>query len=616
MQRGILHFQTLIILLSFTLRSTRAFFQGRGSLLCHSRRSFVPITSNPFLSSPSFLPSTMDDSFTHAVNRRMTALNSSKQKQQQQESNSKFQTNYKSKELKRLSQIMNLTVPQLKEALHKRRTKLDDTSEKAQYVDWLLTEEDKRKGSFDKVDVVPTQARKQQRVRPIKPTRSSKEEPEIQPPQDLKIQNSNAIQDKSLLSHTSFAQHESIHPLTRKALSQVLGLEYMTEIQSKTFTPALEGKDVLGRARTGTGKTVAFLLPALERLLAQPFKGERIGLLVVSPTRELASQIGDQAEKLLKFHKGRKVQVMYGGTKMHRDINSLNKKLPMILVATPGRLLDHLENTKLNGISFGRDVMKQTSILVLDETDRLLDMGFRREITKIMSYLARQEKRQTLLFSATVPAELKKIMSDNMRKDYIEVDCISDGGNIDAKGDGGAQHTNTMVEQSYVILPSFNRYVVSVVEIIHSMIADKTQNHKLVVFFPTARLVGYFAEFFNIGLGMEVIELHSRKSQSYRNTASDKFRNAKSAILFTSDVSARGVDYPDVTGVIQVSVLSFIKMIVIDLILIVKTFFEFSLVYLRIENSIFTVWEGQEELEKLEKDYWFWHLLSRNFLTN
>ena len=114
------------------------------------------------------------------------------------------------------------------------------------------------------------------------------------------------------------------------------------------------------------------------------------------------------------------------------------------------------------------------------------------------------------------------------------------------------------LEQSYVLLPSMHRYVVSVVEIIQSITRDETQDHKLVVFFPTARLVGYFAEFFNIGLDMEVIELHSRKSQSYRNTASDKFRQAKSAILFTSDVSARGVDYPDVTGVIQVSVYPFV----------------------------------------------------------
>jgi len=181
--------------------------------------------------------------------------------------------------------------------------------------------------------------------------------------------------------------------------------------------------------------------------------------------------------------------------------------------------------------------------LVLDETDRLLDMGFRREIKKIMMFLPRIEHRQTLLFSATVPPELKEVMSENMKKDFIEVDCIHD----DAMSGG---HTNDQVDQSHVILPDMDRYVTSVLEIV-KVIMDSTESPKIVAFFPAARLVGFFADFFNTGLGIEVIELHSRKSQAYRNKASDKFRKAKSAILFTSDVSARGVDYPDVTNVLQ-----------------------------------------------------------------
>jgi ATP-dependent RNA helicase MSS116 len=558
----------------------------------------------------------MDDPFTHAVHRRMTALFQSKQDEAQAPAASKFDTKNRSKELKRLSLAMKLTVPQLKEALTTQRTKLDSNSEKAEYVDWLLTKEEKRKGSFEKEDAAP--ARKLQRVRPTKPTRAPNgmEEPVV----DLKTVNANAIQDSSLLSKVAFADQKNVHPLTAKAISQVLGLEYMTEIQSKTFGPAQEGKDVLGRARTGTGKTIAFLLPAVERLLStggqQGRNGDGIGVLIISPTRELASQIGVQAEKLLSFHKGKHVQVMYGGTKMGRDVNALNKKLPFILVATPGRLMDHLENTQLNGVSFGRDIMKQTPILVLDETDRLLDMGFRREITKIMGYLPRQEKRQTLLFSATVPKELKKIMAENMRKDFVEVDCISDGGNADVNGDGGAQHTNKMVKQSYVVLPSLDRYVVSVVEIVTSMISDTTQHNKLVVFFPTARLVGYFAEFFNLGLGLEVIELHSRKSQSYRNNASDKFRQAKSGILFTSDVSARGVDYPDVTGVIQVSVFYCYEEVNHLLFTHYKALFKFSLVYPRIGSNIFIAWEGQGEPEKPDLDYWFWHHSNLNLSRN
>mmetsp|Transcript_34791 Transcript_34791/g.68462 ORF Transcript_34791/g.68462 Transcript_34791/m.68462 type:complete len:629 (-) Transcript_34791:14-1900(-) len=356
-------------------------------------------------------------------------------------------------------------------------------------------------------------------------------------------------EDPSLLTTVKF-QDADLHQSTKKALANIFKLGSMTEIQAETYATASSGTDVLGRARTGTGKTLAFLIPALERLLKNDFQstiaGNKVGILVVSPTRELAMQIGDQAEKLLTYHKGLSCQVIFGGTKMGRDINLLNNRLPTILVATPGRLLAHMEDTILkNGKNFGYDIMRETPILVLDETDRLLDMGFRNEISKIMSFLPRKEKRQTLLFSATVPQELKKIMAENMRKDFVEVDCIGKDGAQD-----GA-HTNAAVEQSHVVLPSLDRYVTSVVQIVQQIMRADPKNHKIVVFFPTARLVGFFASFFNVGLGIEVIEIHSKKSQGFRNKASDKFRKAKRGVLFTSDVSARGVDYPDVTYVLQ-----------------------------------------------------------------
>mmetsp|Transcript_599 Transcript_599/g.841 ORF Transcript_599/g.841 Transcript_599/m.841 type:complete len:682 (-) Transcript_599:127-2172(-) len=330
------------------------------------------------------------------------------------------------------------------------------------------------------------------------------------------------------------------------------GITRFTEVQAEAFEPVLAGRDVIGRSRTGTGKTLAFLIPALERVTAaasnqRGSSNQNVSILVISPTRELATQIGDQAEKLLTYHPKLSCQVMFGGTNMKRDISRMNKQLPTILVATPGRLLDHLENTKLSGgKKFGYDIMRETSTLILDETDRLLDMGFKREIDKILKFLPKKENRQTLLFSATVPEELKKIMAENMRKDYIEVDCIGGDGSSEFTKE---EHTNILVEQSHAILPSNDRYVVSVVEIVKNAMSD--YDHKLVVFFPTARLVGFFADFFNFGLGIEVVELHSKKSQGYRNKASDKFRNAKTGILFTSDVSARGVDYPNVSGVIQ-----------------------------------------------------------------
>lgn len=319
----------------------------------------------------------------------------------------------------------------------------------------------------------------------------------------------------------------------------------MTEIQSKTYAAALLGRDVLGRARTGTGKTVAFLLPAIERVLRsreyQP--GLNVGVLVISPTRELAQQIGDEAEKLLTFHNDMSVQVVFGGTKVSRDTARLRTKLPTILVATPGRLQDLLESTKIGARKFS-DIMATTSVCVLDETDQLLDQGFLREIKKILSYLPRNNKRQTLLFSATIPKELKRIMADTMNDDYIEVDCINDGAD-------GSMPTNVRVKQSHAIIPSMDFYVSSVVRIIQEAIRDGDGDNKIVVFFPTARMVSFFADIFNEIMGVPALELHSKKTQGYRNRISGQFREASSGVLLTSDVSARGVDYPLVSHVIQ-----------------------------------------------------------------
>ncbi len=310
-----------------------------------------------------------------------------------------------------------------------------------------------------------------------------------------------------------------------------LGLQTMTEVQAKTFTAALSGSDVLARARTGTGKTLAFLIPAVERIVRNInfVGGQGIGCLVVAPTRELAIQIGEEAEKLLLHHSDLTVQVMYGGTKMARDMHAMNKRLPTVLVATPGRLLDHLQETKVRGRKFSDDVIANTDIVVLDEIDRLLDMGFRRDIQRILSYLPRKEKRQTMLFSATIPKGMKGIMRESLKEDYLEVDCVQDGRD--------STPTNVRVTQSHIVLSDMKSVMMSIYTILKH--ATNSKPYKIVVFFPTARMVSFFADFLNDGLEFPVMELHSKKSQSSRNTASENFRQAKNAVLFTSDLSAR-----------------------------------------------------------------------------
>ncbi|EED94590.1 RNA helicase [Thalassiosira pseudonana CCMP1335] len=353
-----------------------------------------------------------------------------------------------------------------------------------------------------------------------------------------------ALQDPTLLTNLSFADCNELHVHSKRAIVEDLGLQTMTEVQAKTFTAALSGSDVLARARTGTGKTLAFLIPAVERIVRNInfVGGQGIGCLVVAPTRELAIQIGEEAEKLLLHHSDLTVQVMYGGTKMARDMHAMNKRLPTVLVATPGRLLDHLQETKVRGRKFSDDVIANTDIVVLDEIDRLLDMGFRRDIQRILSYLPRKEKRQTMLFSATIPKGMKGIMRESLKEDYLEVDCVQDGRD--------STPTNVRVTQSHIVLSDMKSVMMSIYTILKH--ATNSKPYKIVVFFPTARMVSFFADFLNDGLEFPVMELHSKKSQSSRNTASENFRQAKNAVLFTSDLSARGIDYPDVTQVIQI----------------------------------------------------------------
>jgi ATP-dependent RNA helicase MSS116 len=423
-------------------------------------------------------------------------------------------------ELATLANNLKVHPSQLRKVLQQKRSQIaDDNSEKAKYIDWLLVSTE----SIKTVQTSPDNKKPKQQAQP----KAKSSQP-------------------SFLTTDTFADRKDLHPASKRALAEVLKLSSMTEIQLKTFEAASSGKDVLGRARTGTGKTLAFLLPAIERILQQPpteTQNQAVGILIISPTRELAMQIGDQAEKLTKFHSHISVQVIFGGTNINRDKTQFQRQLPTVLVATPGRLIDHLESTTVGKNKFGRDIMSQTQIVVLDETDRLLDMGFRREIGKIFSYLPRKDKRQTLLFSATIPQELKGIMAENMKPDFIEVDCINDA---DADSTTSAQ-----IQQSHIVVPTMDRYISSVVEVVQ-LAMEQDPNAKIVVFFPTARMVAFFAEFFNEELNIPVVELHSKKSQSYRNRASEQFRQAKSKIiLFTSDVSARGVDYPGVTHVIQ-----------------------------------------------------------------
>jgi len=329
---------------------------------------------------------------------------------------------------------------------------------------------------------------------------------------------------------------------SRKAMNDVFKYEFMTQVQAETLPFILKGGDVLAKAKTGTGKTLGFLIPAIEQLVSSKKSGNnvdgQIGCLCISPTRELAQQITTEAQKLITYQKGLRVITVVGGTSIEKDHKALKQNVD-ILVATPGRLHDHLANYGL------AKRMSNMQVLIMDEADQLLDMGFRPDIERILKLLsASKGKRQTLLFSATVPGSVSEIASIALRKEYEYVNTVSEA----------EEQTHLHVEQEVVVAPPADM-THALASLLFREVSKKGAPHKVIVFFTTARLTGFYAELFNSGHlpnFEKVLEIHSRKSQSYRQKASDKFRKSKSAIMFSSDVSARGMDYPDVTAVIQV----------------------------------------------------------------
>ncbi|RCV21813.1 hypothetical protein SETIT_4G167800v2 [Setaria italica] len=329
-----------------------------------------------------------------------------------------------------------------------------------------------------------------------------------------------------------------LSPLTLKGV-KAANYERMTAVQEATLPIILQGKDVLAKARTGTGKTVAFLLPAIEVVSKLPpvdrdQKRPPISVVVVCPTRELADQAAAEASKLLKFHPSIGVQLVIGGTRMALEQKRMHTNPCQILVATPGRLRDHMENTP----GFATRLMG-VKVLILDEADRLLDMGFRSDIEKIVAALPKQ--RQTLLFSATVPDEVRQVCHIAMKRDLEFVNTVEEG----------SEETHSQVKQMHLVAPLDKQF-----SILYGLLTDhisENVDYKVIVFCTTAKVTSLVAELLS-ELKLNVREIHSRKPQSYRTRISKEFKESKGLILVSSDVSARGVDYPNVTLVVQLGV--------------------------------------------------------------
>lgn len=257
-------------------------------------------------------------------------------------------------------------------------------------------------------------------------------------------------------------------------------------------------------------------------------------VLILCPTRELASQIAAEGKALLKYHEGIGVQTLIGGTRFKLDQQRLQSDPCQILIATPGRLLDHIEN-KSNITSR----LMALKLFVVDEADLLLDLGFRRDVEKIIDCLPRQ--RQSLLFSATIPKEVRRVSQLVLKRDHSYIDTIG----------LGCVETHDKVKQSCLVAPHESHFHL-VPHLLKEHI-NNTVDYKIIVFCSTGMVTSLMYTLLR-EMKLNVREIHARKPQLHRTRVSDEFKESKRLILVTSDVSARGMNYPDVTLVIQVGI--------------------------------------------------------------
>jgi len=364
-----------------------------------------------------------------------------------------------------------------------------------------------------------------------------REPPPEKEPENKKRSGGSGAVTAAHLSDKKFSELP-ISPESKRALAEGFGYELMTMVQAATIGPMLAKQDVLARARTGTGKTLAFLVPIIELIRGRPGGvGGAVGAIVLSPTRELASQISEEAKLLLKYHPQLGSACFFGGTNIKGDHGELARRPIDILVATPGRLQDHLDNTK----GF-KPRLENLAMVCLDEADQLLDMGFRDAILKILKAMPPPAKRQGALFSATFPAQVEQIAKLALKSNNEVIDTVRPDEEV----------TPDQIDQSVCVtdMEGMTEYLWAAVNF-EMKRCPKT--YKIMVFFTTARLTGFFSEQFSKAK-CEVLEIHSRKSQAHRTKCTDTFRKASCGVIFSSDVSARGLDYPDVTAVIQVGI--------------------------------------------------------------
>ncbi len=286
-----------------------------------------------------------------------------------------------------------------------------------------------------------------------------------------------------------------------------------TPIQQQSIPIALEGKDILGIAQTGTGKTFAFGIPLLQRLDQHPGKA-----LILLPTRELALQVNDALQPLARLF-NINTAVLIGGVSMFGQIKDLQRG-PRVIVATPGRLIDHMDQRKLS--------LSEVNILVLDEADRMLDMGFAPQLNRILKVV--KKDRQTLLFSATMPPSILKLATN----------CMALPVRIEVAPQGTAAAD---IEQEIFIIRRDAK-----LSLLEKILQDNPGT--MLVFSRTKHGAKKITQVLKM-MGHGVAEIHSNRSQAQRRDALSGFKTGRYRVLVATDIAARGIDVKDITMVVN-----------------------------------------------------------------
>ena len=296
-----------------------------------------------------------------------------------------------------------------------------------------------------------------------------------------------------------------------------MGFEEASPIQASAIPVIMDDRDVVGQAQTGTGKTAAYSIPVLEKIDPDL---KKLQAVILCPTRELAVQVAEEIRKLAKYMSDIKVLPVYGGQEIVRQIKSLKAGV-QILVGTPGRVMDHMRRKTVK--------FDNVSMVVLDEADEMLDMGFIEDIEEIMSNVAQGENRQTLLFSATMPAPIEKLARSYMHNPQ-----------------------KVMISREQLTVPSVDQLYFETRDKFEGLcrVLDIEDSGKYIIFCRTKKNVDDLQASLQVR-GYMAGSLHGDMSQAQRDRVMRRFREGKLEILIATDVAARGIDIDDISHVIN-----------------------------------------------------------------